>query len=203
MIAVVEIEGVEQLEAIDPSIGEAIHRLGKQLNDVPADELVLVIDAMNRALSKASLPAHPVAERLASSDSAMMHERVELELELLARSFARRRELLDGSFTTAQVAALLGTSRQTPHDRVQAGTLLAVLDRGVYRFPAWQFDPDGDNGVVEGLPEVIRALDVSPIAKVSWLSSPHAGLDGETPVQALRNGNASQVIRLARAVGLS
>jgi hypothetical protein len=33
----------------------------------------------------------------------------------LARSFKRRRELLEGSLSASQVAELLGTIRQTPH----------------------------------------------------------------------------------------
>src|SRR4051812_10526818 len=46
-----------------------------------------------------------------------------------------RRELLAGTKTASEVAALLGTSRQTPHDRLESGTLIAVYDRGAWRFP--------------------------------------------------------------------
>lgn len=117
------------------------------------------------------------------------------------RSFARRRELLAGALTASQVAKLLKTSRQTPHDRLTAGTLLAVMDQGAWRFPSWQFDPDGENGVVPGLPAVIRALRVSPIAKVIWLTRPNPALDGETPLACLKAGQTERVVALAHAVG--
>ncbi|HET9014241.1 MAG TPA: helix-turn-helix domain-containing protein, partial [Thermomicrobiaceae bacterium] len=113
-----------------------------------------------------------------------------------------RRELLAGALTASQVARLLGTSRQTPHDRLRAGTLVAVLEDGAWRFPAWQFDPNGDNGVVHGLPDVIRALDVSPIAKISWITRPNPLLDGDTPLACLKAGQVARVVALARAVGV-
>ena len=121
---------------------------------------------------------------------------------MLRRSFARRRELLAGALSTAQVAELLGTSRQTPHDRVASGSLLAVRERGALRFPPWQFDASGEDGVITGLPEVIRALDVSPMAKVSWLTRPNPMLDGATPLTCLKAGHVARIVALARAVGI-
>jgi len=123
-------------------------------------------------------------------------------VDVLRRSFQRRHELLDGALSTSQVAALLGTSRQTPHDRVERGTLLAAMDRGGLRFPPWQFDPDGEDGVVPGLPAVVRALDVSPIAKMSWLTRPNPMLDTATPLTRLQAGGVADVLPLARGVGL-
>jgi hypothetical protein len=86
---------------------------------------------------------------------------------------------------------------------VKGGTLLAVLDRGVWRFPAWQFDPEGPDGVVEGLPEVLRALEVSPLAKASWLVRPNQYLEGRTPLAALKEGRVEAVRSAAEAVGAS
>jgi excisionase family DNA binding protein len=85
-------------------------------------------------------------------------ERTRLEDLSLQQRLQRHNELLQDSLTVAQVAELLGTSRQTPHDRVKSGSLLAVEDRGMLRFPAWQFDPESENGVVAGLPRVARLL---------------------------------------------
>ena len=130
-------------------------------------------------------------------------ERSALEMAVLARSFKRRRELLGGSLSASQVAALLGTTRQTPHDRVKGGTLLAVLDRGAWRFPAWQFDPEGPDGVVEGLGEVLRALHASPLAKASWFVRPNPYLEGRTPLEALREGQVEAVRSAAETVGTS
>ncbi len=56
------------------------------------------------------------------------------------------------------------------------------------RFPSWQFDPAGPDGVLPGLPEVIRALDAMPtLSKIGWLTSPKALLP-DPPVEMLRRG---------------
>ena len=99
------------------------------------------------------------------------------------------------------MAGLLGTTRQTPHDRAGKGKLLAVMDQGRLRFPAWQFDPDGPDGVVAGLSDVLRALDASPLGKASWLTRPNPYLEGRPPLQALRDGDLARVLDQARAVG--
>ena len=125
-----------------------------------------------------------------------------MEAEALRRYFLYRRELLRDCYTSSQVAALLGTSRQTPHDRLRARTLLAVQERGRYCFPKWQFDPAGPEGVVAGLPAVLRALDVPALSQVSWLRTPSPYLDGRTPLDALRQGETARV-DAARAVGVS
>lgn len=128
-------------------------------------------------------------------------ERVALELGNLARDFRWRRDLLAGSLSAPEVARLLGTSRQTPHDRVAAGTLLAVRDQGALRFPAWQFDPQGPHGVVGGLADVLRALRVPSLSQASWLTRPNSHLGGSTPLAALRRGQVAEVTRLAQSVG--
>lgn len=124
-----------------------------------------------------------------------------LEIEALQRAFVCREALLRGSLTAPQVARLLGTTRQTPHDRAQSLTLLAVEDRGSLRFPYWQFDANGPNGIIIGLPAVLKALDISPLGKVSWLTCPNPYLDGHTPLEALKAGYVERVVDQARAVG--
>lgn len=128
-------------------------------------------------------------------------ERLQLEMESLARSFEYRRNLLSEAVTASQVAQLLGTSRQTPHDRVRARTILAVIDNGALRFPLWQFDPQGPDGVIAGLPEVLKALQVSDFAKLSWLLRSNPFLDGLTPVEALKQGLKDRVLQEAAIVG--
>lgn len=114
-------------------------------------------------------------------------ERARLRAETLAHAFAFRRALLADALTAPEVGRQLGVSRQTPHDRARAGVFLAVQDRGAWRFPAWQFDPNGPDGVVARFPEVLRALyRLSDLARASWLASPNAVLDGRRPIDALR-----------------
>jgi len=127
-------------------------------------------------------------------------ERLKLEIESMVTYFRHRRQLLKDALTTSDVADLLGTSRQTPHDRVKGKTLLGVLDNGMLRFPRWQFDPEGPNGVIEGLPEILKALKISDFAKLNWLMSPNPILDGITPVAVLKQGQKDRV--LAEAIGI-
>jgi hypothetical protein len=143
-----------------------------------------------------------VARELSGGRTYSPEERRALEIEAQLRAFRFRRELLADALTAPQVADLLGTTRQTPHDRARNGGLLAVLDRGQLRFPRWQFDPAGPDGVVPGLPELIRALDVSPLAKVSWLTRPNPYLEDRTPLEALKDGDRDRALDAARAVGM-
>jgi hypothetical protein len=130
-------------------------------------------------------------------------ERLELEAAGIARYFQKRQELLQDSLSAPEAARLLGTSRQTPHDRVKAGTLLGVRERGGLRFPRWQFDPEGPDGVLAGFLDVLKALNVSALAKVSWFVRPNPYLEGRTPLEALRAGEVERLVSIARGVGVS
>lgn len=127
---------------------------------------------------------------------------VALELRSLRQRFGLRRELLSRTISADEVAELLQTrSRQTPHDRAKAGTLLAIRDNGRLRFPLCQFDPEGPDGVVPGLAEVLAVLDVSPLAKAAWLDRPHPAFAGATPIERLKAGDLADVVAVGRFVG--
>lgn len=187
-----------------PTALRAARTLEKQLNRLDPHEQVEILRHMERAIDehRTVAPEEHVIGIVTGGRTYTAAERAELELGVLHRSFARRRQLLDGAITAPEVAKLLGTSRQTPHDRLEKGTLLAVVDRGSPRFPLWQFDPEGPDSVVAGLPEVLRALAVGPLAKVSWLTRPNPYLDDEAPIDALKRGEKNRVVALAEAVGV-
>lgn len=130
-------------------------------------------------------------------------QRLEAEAASISRYFQKRQELLQDSLSATEAARLLGTCRQTPHDRVKSGTLLAVREKGGLRFPRWQFDANGPDGIVAGLPDVLKALEVSPLAKVSWFTRASPYLEGRTPLQALGAGEVERLVMLARAVGVN
>jgi hypothetical protein len=66
------------------------------------------------------------------------------------------------------------------------------MDRGMLRFPAWQFDPAAPDGVLPGLPDVIKALGaMPPLSKIGWMMSPKALLPA-SPVEILRRGNPQE-----------
>ena len=127
---------------------------------------------------------------------------VALELQSLRQLFELRRRQLRSAIGADQVADLLQTrSRQTPHDRAKAGTLLAIRENGRLRFPLSQFDPEGPDGVVSGLGVVLAALDLSPLGKAAWLERPHPTLDGQTPIERLKAGDLADVVEVARRAG--
>lgn len=184
---------------------QSLERIVESLtNSLDADELEhtaqLIAQAVN--LPDVSEADREFARVLAGREFDE-HERVQLEFWALLENFAYRRQLLAGALSAPQVAKLLGTSRQTPHDRVQAGTLLGVMDKGALKFPAWQFDSLGPDGVIDGLKEVLKALHMSDFAKLSWLMRPLPNLEGLTPVEVLKQGGIDKVIAEANALGVS
>ena len=187
------------------AVGRVLAAVQHLLTHVPATDLAAALVRVENALAQepAEEDGAAVARQLAGGRTYPPGERRALEIEAQLRAFQFRKELLADALTAPQVADLLGTTRQTPHDRARRGGLLAVLDRGQLRFPRWQFDPAGPDGVVAGLPELIRALDVSPLAKVSWLTRPNPHLEDRTPLAALKDGDRGRALDAARAVGMS
>ncbi len=120
---------------------------------------------------------------------------------VMTRSQVTRDALLHGTVGTTEAAARLHLTRQGVAERIKRGDLLAIRAGKRYRLPPWQFDVGTEDGVVVGLPQVLRALAASPLAKASWLTRPSPYLDGETPLAALAHGDVATVVAEARAVG--
>ncbi len=126
-----------------------------------------------------------------------------LELANLHRLYERRRRLLAKSLTSTEVAELLDwKTRKTIHDKLKAKDILGIKDKGVYKFPLWQFDPEGDDGILDGLPQVLKALQVSDFTKLNRLSKPHPAFDNQTPIEMLKQGKIDDVVTEARGVNL-
>lgn len=158
--------------------------------------LKATIDAANRKdLEQLSFVFEPEASEPESSDDTEPLWLLELEnLKLLNQ---RRQDLLQDSLTSTQVAELMGWQHhKTASDRLKAKTLVGVKDRGIYKYPLWQFDPEGEDGVVDGLPELLCRLNVSNFRKINWLSKPMAAFDNLTPVEVLKKGNPDDVADL-------
>jgi hypothetical protein len=165
-------------------------------------EQSIVTQALQQVVGTTAMD--PTAEAVAESIAGKTftrQERIKLEMDTLTRHFQHRRQLLERSLSASQVAQLLGTSRQTPHDRVSGQTLLAIKDNGKLCFPAWQFDPTGSDGVIDGLPAVLKALAISDYAKLHWFTRANPYLEGTTPIQALKAGQKERVLADAAAVG--
>jgi hypothetical protein len=100
--------------------------------------------------------------------------------------------------SAAALAARLGVTRETVNQRRRAGTLLALegAKRG-WRYPDWQLGEDGRP--LRGLAEIMRALG-EPWTAYRFLVSPHGALGGETGLEALRRGRATEVVAAAQAM---
>lgn len=162
------------------------------------------LEKLQRALEPKVVTAaeKELAKKIAGKDY-VEGRSLELELANLERYYQRRRELLEGSITSSKVVELLGCqNRATVRDRRLANTLLGIKDGGVYKYPLWQFDPEGDDGVIDGLPEVLAALDVSDFIKLNWFNKPHLAFSGQTPIEILKQGKVKALVREARAVGI-
>lgn len=185
------------------AVREATRTFQHLVDDLAPEELEELSRAVEGALSARTPEISPekreLIARITGGREWSSRERVALEARALLGSFKRRRRLLENSLTAPEVAALLGTSRQTPHDRAKSGTLLAVRDRGSSRFPSWQFDPEGPHGVVQGLPEVLRELRGSPLAKASWFTSENSLLEFRRPLDVLSSGEVEDAVDAARA----
>jgi len=188
-----------------PAVVRNARRIEEKLNALPAHEQAAILQRIAVALNEPVVADEEsdVITQLTGGRIYTSSERTELEFTVLKRSFERRHELLEGAITAPKVAKLIGVSRQTPHDRLEKGTLLAVMDQGKPMFPLWQFDPAGPDSVVEGLPAVIQALNARPLGKVSWLTRANAYLDDKTPLETLKQGEKDRVMKLAEAVGVN
>ena len=100
----------------------------------------------------------------------------------------------------SEVAALLGVTRQAVAKARAEGRLIGLpTGRHAYLYPSWQFDRAG---VLSGLRAVREALgDDDPWTLTAFMVAPNSRLDGDTPLAALRRGDADAAARAARAYG--
>lgn len=97
-----------------------------------------------------------------------------------------------GSYSTAQVAEVLGISRQAVDNRRKNGKLIGVsLGKRGYVYPAWQF---GLGETLAGLDVVLAALGKgSAWSQLSFMLNGNSWLDGDSPLDRLRRGDVEAV----------
>ena len=181
-----------------------LHHVAASLTEASTEHLEQIAESLRPKVIDPEKKA--LAKKIAGDDYSEGKLAV-LELANLERYYQRRRELLARSITTPEVAKLIGCQAiTTVHDRRKAGTLLGLKDNGIYKFPLWQFDPEGDDGVINRLPELIKTLQISDFAKLNWLTKPLRAFEGRTPVEVLKSGNEEDIEDLiveARGVGVA
>jgi hypothetical protein len=98
------------------------------------------------------------------------------------------------------VGELLGVTRQAVAKARADGRLIGLpTGRGTYLYPSWQFERAG---VLPGLRAVREALgEADPWTLTAFMVAPNSRLDGDTPLTALRRGDADAVVHAAQAYG--
>ena len=181
-----------------------LHHVAASLTEASTEHLQQIAESLKPKVIDPEKKA--LAKKIAGDDYSEGNLAV-LELVNLERYYQRRRELLARSITTPEVAKLIGCQAiTTVHDRRKASSLLGLKDNGVYRFPLWQFDPEGDDGVIDRLPELLKTLQTSNFAKLNWLNKPLRAFEDRTPVEVLKNGDREDIEDLiveARGVGVA
>ncbi len=112
-------------------------------------------------------------------------------------------ELGERPLTSQQMAEALSIGRHSVDRRRRSGRLLGVQvsSRG-YLYPAWQLDLNSESGILAGLEETLQALDpLSSWTKLSFMVGQSARLGGASPVEALRQGRADEVVEAAKGFG--
>jgi hypothetical protein len=150
----------------------------------PVDVLVAALLSELGHLGAESAPSHPLTGAL-------------------LRGQLAKRSLLEeggGTLSSAEVAHLLGVSRQTVNNRRLKGRLIGVTSsRGDYEYPAWQF---ADGAVLPGLERVLLALrDHQPWTQISYMLNPDTRLGDGVPLDALRRGRIDEVVAAASMYG--
>lgn len=120
---------------------------------------------------------------------------------LLTNSLANRQLRLDSAdmVSTDEAAELADTSRVTVNAWIAKGRAIGLTQtkRG-FRMPRWQFEPR----MWAALPRLSAALGTAEgWALLAFLESPHGGLGGVAPRQAVEQGQAERVIALATQEG--
>ncbi|MEO0924251.1 MAG: hypothetical protein AAFY63_00090 [Cyanobacteria bacterium J06643_13] len=198
------IHSIEVPQDRDEIAATLLHHVAASLAEANPKHLQQIAESLEPKVVDPEKKA--LAKKIAGDDYSEGNLAV-LELANLERYYQRRRELLARSITTPEVAKLIGCQAiTTVHDRRKAGTLLGLKDNGVYKFPLWQFDPEGDDGVIDRLPELLKTLQISDFTKLNWLSKPLRAFEGRTPVEILKSGNEEDIEDLiveARGVGVA
>ncbi|KQS22381.1 hypothetical protein [Frigoribacterium sp. Leaf186] len=107
-------------------------------------------------------------------------------------------------YDTTSLGRWKGIRRKSIDGQVRRGDVLCVTTSDSHRlYPSFQFDgPDGTP--LPDLAGVLAVLDprrVDVWGDAIWVREPHAELGDRSPAQALRDGDADDVIALARQAG--
>jgi PAS domain S-box-containing protein len=166
-------------------------------------EVRQIADSINKVI-QANTENIRVKSLFSSGQEYSLEDKIELDLWHCLQFFHYRNELLQDALTTSQVSQFLDVGQEKAIEKIKQNELLAVERDSQLLFPIWQFDRKEPSGVLEKLPNVLNALEISDIAKLSWLTKPNPVLEQRKPSEILRNGTVEdkqRVINEAYGVG--
>ena len=156
------------------------------LREVGADEsefLDEAISAIRNGLSR--LPSvepnsqfTPAEVQILRRGGLVLEPRSVSEPDIVARTAARAAVMFIEARTAGAVAKTLGVSAARVRQRASERTLYAIRIGDVWRFPAWQFDPNTGHEIL-GLAAVIPSLPrtLHPMAVFRFLDEPSPDLE--------------------------
>lgn len=170
----------------------ALRQIRASVSSATAEQLMAAVEAETPAGTIATLISAVPAGAATAADA---------WAEELLRGAAVKQELIaeaGGTYSTGEVARLLGITAQAVQQRRARGRLLAVpLGNGEWGFPACQFTA---SGVVAALPSILGGFgSADPWVRLSILLSREPALGGERLIDLLAQGR--HVDEIARITG--
>ncbi len=189
---------------LDSQTKQAAEKITRFLNSLPFEELTVLAENLSEAEDNydEAKASSPLVMALTEGKKYTKEQRQKLRWQTFVRKFQWERKLFQDCCNTSQVAKLLEITPETIQKRVKSQSLLAIKHNGDLLFPQWQFSPNNQDGVIEGLPEVLAILEIPTVDKISWLIAPNPILEKRTPIEALKQGDKDRVLDEARGVGI-
>ena len=183
-----------------PLLARMLAALSELVAEAPLEVLQQAAAAPSGAGSAASLVAHLsiASPRLAAADP---------EAGAVARAAEIKQSMLESiaTYSTAEVADILGVSSEAVRKRRIAGKLLAVPLASDWRFPAWQFaspTSSSRHGTIPGLERALLALPMrNPWVKLDLLMAPLDGYETKNLIALLQSGAVDDAIRIVETYG--
>ena len=189
----------------------ALSQIATEKNSVKTAFLLRSIGALNR-IAQTSATAEVLA---AATDYSMLLKILESPEALLTltatdplasarlRGLVAKQQLLEaegGCLSSAQVASLLGITRQAVDKRRRSGQLIGLpTGKNRYAYPAWQFTT---GETLPGLETVLQHLQIRDAwMQTAFMLNGNLRLDGMSPLEALRQGKLEEVVLAAQTYG--
>ena len=111
------------------------------------------------------------------------------------RLAARRDAAIAMSLTLAQTATLTGKSEDELVVSTRERQLLAFEHGGTVWIPLWQLSQGAPFTIRREVSEIVARFQDDAITTTHWMLRPNVNLDGSTPLAALIDGRAAELLR--------